>query len=227
MTPLQIGKVAYLLPGAWLYARRCHLEDWNKNYAVLQKYAKKAIRALGYELLCDGIENLPKQGPIFFVSNHQGTLDPAPIVATCPLPFAFISKKENEKIPLLGRLALMIGTIHFDRETREGNVHMLRESARRLKKGQNLLIFPEGTRSKGDKMHAFKMGSLQPAYMGKAAIVPITLQHCYVLDEPDNTLRTIKVIYGKPIPYEDYRSIKQEELLVRLHDEIQHNVYDE
>ncbi len=104
---------------------------------------------------------------------------------------------------------------------------MLRESARRLKKGQNLLIFPEGTRSKGDKMHTFKMGSLQPAYMGKAAIVPITLQHCYVLDEPDNTMRTIKVIYGKPIPYEDYRSIKQEELLVRLHDEIQHNVYDE
>lgn len=225
VTPFQIVKVMHLLPGAWLYARRCNMEEWEKNYKKLQGYSRKAVKALGFELICEGAEQLPKQGPILFVSNHQGTLDPAPIVASCPLPMAFVSKKENETLPLLGRLALMIGTIHFNRDTREGNVHMLRESARRLKQRKNLLIFPEGTRSKGDKMNEFKMGSLQPAYMGKAAIVPITLQHCYALDERHTTVKTIKVIYGKAIPYEEYRSQKQEDVLKQLHDEIQHNVY--
>ena len=225
MTPFQVLRSAHLLPGAWLYAHRCDMEDWEKNYKKLRVYSQKVVKALGFQLQSEGTENLPEQGPIFFVSNHQGTLDPAPIVATCPLPLAFVSKKENEKIPLLGRLALMIGTIHFDRDTREGNVHMLRESARRLKQGKNLLIFPEGTRSKGDQMNEFKMGSLQPAYMGKATIVPITLQHCYALDERHTHIRSLKVIYGKAIPYEEYRAIKQEDLLKRLHDEIQQNVY--
>ncbi len=225
MTPFQVLRSAHLLPGAWLYAHRCDMEDWEKNYKKLRVYSQKVVKALGFQLQSEGIENLPEQGPIFFVSNHQGTLDPAPIVATCPLPLAFVSKKENEKIPLLGRLALMIGTIHFDRDTREGNVHMLRESARRLKQGKNLLIFPEGTRSKGDQMNEFKMGSLQPAYMGKATIVPITLQHCYALDERHTRIRSLKVIYGKAIPYEEYRAIKQEDLLKRLHDEIQQKAY--
>ena len=225
MTPFQILRVAHLLPGAWIISRRSSMDEWEKNYRVLQRYSRKAIKAFGFELHVQGAEDLPTQGPLFFVSNHQGTLDPAPIVASCPIPLAFISKKENESIPLLGRWAQLIGTIHFDRETREGNVHMLRESARRLKQGKKLLIFPEGTRSKGDEMHAFKMGSLQPAYMGKAAIVPVTLKHCYALDEKKSHIRSISVIYGKPIPYEEYGKIKQEELLTRLHDEIQRNVY--
>ena len=50
-------------------------------------------------------------------------------------------------------------------------------------------------------------------------------QHCYALDEKKSHVRTLKVIYGKAIPYEEYRTIPQEELLERLHDEIQHNVY--
>ena len=75
-------------------------------------------------------------------------------------------------------------------------------------------------------MHEFKMGSLQPAYMGKAAIVPVTLKHCYALDEKKSHVHSISVIYGKPIPYAEYGKQKQEEVLVRLHDMIQGNVYE-
>lgn len=199
---------------------------WEHNYRLLQPYSQKAIRALGFTLEVEGLSDLPKQGPLLLVANHQGTLDPAPIVASFPLPMAFISKKENETIPLLGKWARLIGTIHFDRETREGNVHMLRESARRLKQGKNLLIFPEGTRSKGDEMNEFKLGSLQPAYMAKATIIPVALQHCYALDEKKPADKRLKVIYDTPIPYADYGRDKQEELLKRLQARIQQLVYE-
>ena len=56
----------------------------------------------------------------------------------CETPLSFISKIENESIPLLGMWAVNIGTIHFDRETREGNVHMLRETIRALKKKKSI-----------------------------------------------------------------------------------------
>ena len=56
----------------------------------------------------------------------------------CETPLSFISKIENESIPLLGMWAVNIGTIHFDRETREGNVHMLREAIRALKKKKSI-----------------------------------------------------------------------------------------
>ena len=56
----------------------------------------------------------------------------------CETPLSFISKIENESIPLLGMWAVNIGTILFDRETREGNVHMLREAIRALKKKKSI-----------------------------------------------------------------------------------------
>ena len=142
----------------------------------LEKWSRFILKYLGYDLSVKGIETIPKGETIYFVSNHQGTLDPALVLASCPVHLAFISKKENETMPIFGRWARNIGTIHFDRESREGNVHMLREAARELKQKKNLLVFPEGTRSKGDTMNEFKAGALLPAYLSKATIVPVALK---------------------------------------------------
>ena len=46
---------------------------------------------------------------------------------------------------------------------------MLRESARRLKQGKNLLIFPEGTRSKGDKMNEVQDGITAACLYGEGS----------------------------------------------------------
>ena len=106
------------------------MDEWEKNYRVLQRYSRKAIKAFGFELHVQGAEELPTQGPLFFVSNHQGTLDPAPIVASCPIPLAFISKKENESIPLLGRWAQLIGHDPFSTGRPERAMCICSERAR-------------------------------------------------------------------------------------------------
>lgn len=56
---------------------------------------------------------------------------------------------------------------------------MLREVTRRLKKGDNILIFPEGTRSKSSKVNEFKQGSTIPAQLSKDKIVPIAIDNSY------------------------------------------------
>ena len=114
----------------------------------------------------------------------------------CETPLSFISKIENESIPLLGMWAVNIGTILFDRETREGNVHMLRETIRALKK--NLLIFPEGTRSKSDELNEFKDKAFRPAIMAKSIIVPVTLNGAYCLDRKDINIKELKITFNNP-----------------------------
>ncbi len=212
MSIFQILKVIVIIPVIWVRTITCKNKSEEECYAIFRIWSNRLMRFLGYRLEVVGESNIPSEGPVFFVSNHQGTLDPVLVVASCPLPMAFISKKENEKMPIFGRTAQMIGTIHFDRETREGNVYMLRESVRRMKAKKSLLIFPEGTRSKGDKMNEFKAGALQPAYMAKATIVPITLNNAYCIDDKKDKNKHLKITYGEAIPHEKYVQYKADEM---------------
>lgn len=218
---------AFILPIMWVSAHLCRRKRMEVRYQKLQKWSRFFIRYLGYSIKIEGSNNIPSDGPILFVSNHQGTLDPALIISSVSKPMTFISKKENEKYLVFGTWATTIGVIFFDRETREGNIHMLREAARRLKSGERLLIFPEGTRSWGSKMNPFKTGSLQPAYLSKATIVPITLNNSHNLLNKKSKNKNLKVTFGKPKYYEDYKKYSYEELSNILFSEIEKNIiYD-
>ncbi|NBK96500.1 MAG: 1-acyl-sn-glycerol-3-phosphate acyltransferase [Clostridia bacterium] len=224
MSVLQMIKGLLIMPIAWLDAYIWAKKSVRQRYFRLQKWSCFFLRYFGYQLTIEGQEHIPDDQAIYFVSNHQGTLDPILIVASCPVPLSFISKKENEKLPVFGKWARNIETIHFDRECREGNVFMLREAARYLKAKKNLLIFPEGTRSKGKAMNAFKVGSLQPAYLGKATIVPITLNNAYCIDDKKNKDKHLKITYGKAIAYEEYKHIKHDEMTQILFHKIQEKI---
>ena len=220
----KIVRVVPILPAAWISSKIYEKREQEQAQIRLEKWSRFLLRYLGYDLCVRGQENVPQQETIYFVSNHQGTLDPALVLASCPVHLAFISKKENETMPIFGRWARNIGTIHFDRDSREGNVHMLREAARELKQKKNLLVFPEGTRSKGDAMNEFKAGSLLPAYLTKATIVPVVLKNAYTLDVGTSHSKKLEIEYGKPIRAEEYKKISQEDLAKDLHDWIQSRI---
>ncbi|MFV0382365.1 MAG: lysophospholipid acyltransferase family protein [Breznakia sp.] len=220
MTFFQIFRTIFVLPFAWISAIMVRSKPLDKRYLKIQKWSIFIIRYLGYHLEVSGVENIPKEGPIYFVSNHQGTLDPALVVASCPVPTAFISKRKNLKLPVFGSWAKTIDVIHFDADTRMGNIAMLREATRRLKAGRNLLVFPEGTRSKGDAMNPFKEGALQPAYMGKATIVPITLNNAYCIDDKKDKHKILSITYGKAFRYENYKVYTHKECSDMLYEEI-------
>lgn len=224
MTIFQILRTLIVLPFAWISALLVRRKPVEVRYFKLQKWSRFIIRYLGYKLEVQGVENIPMDQSVLFVSNHQGTVDPAIVVATCPKPMAFISKKKNEKLPVFGSWAISIGVIHFDHETREGNVFMLRETARELKAGKSLLIFPEGTRSRGDAMNAFKAGALQPAYLAKVAIVPVTLNYAYCIDDRKSKHKNLRITYGKPISYETFKSYKYDEMADMIYKEIEKEI---
>ncbi|MGI6511963.1 MAG: lysophospholipid acyltransferase family protein [Catenisphaera adipataccumulans] len=215
---MRISKIIRCLPqvpACYRDSKKYEHVDLETAYAHCQVWSRRALDAMGYRLKVSGMENAEDKHGVLFVSNHQGTLDPVLILASCPVPLSFISKKENESLPLLGRWATDIQSIHFDRETREGNVHMLRETMRYLRAGKNLLLFAEGTRSKSDQMNPFKKNSLQAAVMSRATIVPVTLNFAYDLDGAKEAHHVLKIHYGTPITYQDYR--EKDEAQLRLY----------
>lgn len=117
----------------------------------------------------------PLDETCYLVCNHQSAFDPIMVVASYPLALSFVSKKENAKIPIIGRWSKLMRVIFFDRNSRKDNIRMLREVSRLLKEEIFVLIFPEGTRSKSKTLNPFKAGALQPATLANVPIVPVTL----------------------------------------------------
>lgn len=221
MRILRIALIGLLLPFAWISAFRCRKQSFANRYQRLQAWCQRVIRIchIQFEVILQ--EELPQDVPLFFVANHQGTADPLFIVAGISTPMTFVSKVENKKIPVLSSWSKNIELIYFDRKDSNSAVHMLRESARYLKRKQNLLIFPEGTRSKGQTMFPFKNGALKPAYLGKACIVPIAQINSYAMWDAMKTGGTIRMVIGKPLPIDAYRSMDMDTLSNYIQTEIQ------
>ena len=133
MNWIRIGRCLPLLPQAWgssfVYSKR----KTDQAYKRCRQWAQKVLKRIGMTFTVWGRSNIPEKGCLL-VSNHQGTLDPVLVMASCSQPVYFIAKEGAGKLPVIGRWARNIETILFDRDTKEGNIYMLREALRRLKK---------------------------------------------------------------------------------------------
>ncbi len=193
---------------SWIQSKLIRKKPLKYKYDKLRKWCRFVIGLLRYKIIVKGIENIPKDESVLFVSNHQDSFDPALIIAASPVPISFISKQQNKKLPLFGSWAITIENIHFDREKREDNIYMLREASRRLKQGDNILIFPEGTRSQSSKMNPFKQGSLTPAQLTKVKIVPVAIDNAYSFSSSKPKSKQMYVSFLSPISYEEYKENK-------------------
>lgn len=213
-------RIIWLLPFAWIACRRSMKKPFEERYRICRHWSKRALRWGGLRLEVHGLEHLPQNGPLFFASSHQGTIDPAVLISALPMPVSFISKQENESIPILGDWARAIETIHFDRSSRKGNIHMFRESIRRLKAGDRLLVFPEGTRSFQQTPGSFHPQALQPGVRAGVPIVPVALVNAWALDRPSSS-SVIQVCFGRPLDSDVCRSLDPQALSDRVRETIE------
>lgn len=89
--------------------------------------------------------------------------------------FKFISKTSNFLIPIIGWSMFLTGHVMINRVDRRSQLECLKQCGELLKRGASVLFFPEGTRSKDGKMHAFKKGAFSVAAKAGVPVVPVTL----------------------------------------------------
>jgi 1-acyl-sn-glycerol-3-phosphate acyltransferase len=155
----------------------------------------------GVKVEVNGLENIPKNEPVIFASNHQGAADiPAAVVS---LPgFRFVFKKELLKVPFFGWFLKQAGYFPVDRATSLTYYKSLKDIGKTIKVGESILIYPEGTRSPNGKLGQFKHASLLPALNSGAPVVPVAvsgsinaLRRGSLLIHPAR----VKLSIGKPI----------------------------
>ena len=154
---------------------RLHVKNW----------ASRLLHLAGAKLTVSGLENIP-EGPCVFVANHQGYFDIPLILSGLDIPHPIIAKKEIRKIPLVRDWMEELNCLFIDRENPRQAMDCLKEAGHLLADGYSVVIFPEGTRSKGGEIKEFKGGSVRVATRAKVPIVPVCIEGTYKLMEQNN-----------------------------------------
>ncbi len=208
-----IFRVPYYMLGIWWNGKRKDY-DPEKAYAFIKKVTKAANRAGRVTIESYGLENIPKENGFIFFPNHQGLFDVLVFLESCPVPFAFVIKKEASQVILLKQVISALRSVVIDREDIRQSLGVINQVAEEVKKGRNFLIFAEGTRSKmGNKLLPFKGGTFKSAMKAKCPIVPCALIDSFKpFDERSIQQVTVKLIYLPPIYYEEYGTMKTPEI---------------
>ncbi|MFC7371630.1 lysophospholipid acyltransferase family protein [Fictibacillus iocasae] len=146
-------------------------------------WARSLVKLAGVKVKVTGEEHIPADTAVLFVSNHQGNFDVPLMLGFIQKPKAFISKIEVKKMPLIGTWMEQMNCLFMDRSNVRQSLKAIQEGARYLENGTSLVIFPEGTRSKGGPMAEFKGGSFKLATKSGVPIVPVTINGSYKIME--------------------------------------------
>jgi 1-acyl-sn-glycerol-3-phosphate acyltransferase len=120
----------------------------------------------------EGLQNMPDH-PVIVVSNHQSTWETI-FLYQLFTPVCPIIKKELLDIPFWGWAIRLQEPIAIDRsKPREAGKSLLTQGALRLKDGLSIMVFPEGTRTKGNRVGKFSRGGAQLATATGTAILPV------------------------------------------------------
>lgn len=206
-------KAPYYLFRIWWCGKSSRI-SYEEAFGVVKHVTKAANRAGRVTIESYGVENIPKENGFIFFPNHQGLFDVLVFLESCPVPFAFVIKKEASKVILLKQVIEALGSLVIDREDIRQSMKVIQKMTEEVKAGRNFLIFAEGTRSKmGNQPLDFKGGSFKSAVKAKCPIVPCALIDSFKpFDEKSLKPVTVKLVYLPPLYYEEYKDMKTVEI---------------
>lgn len=143
--------------------------------------------------------------PVVFVSNHQNLLDILALSAALPYPFGFVAKEELSRVPFLGLAIRNSASVFIDRSDPRSALTSLKKAGERIRGGNSVLLFAEGTRSYGRDLQPLKKGAFAVAVEAGVAMVPVTVVDAYKrMNERKRLIRggTIHIVIGEPISLE-------------------------
>lgn len=215
-----ILRVIFAFPFYLMKMTRLGKHNWDrfKAFAYVKKISIIANKKGRVTVEAHGVEKLPKEDGFVLFPNHQGMYDVLVFLESCPRPFAFVAKKELEKVPLLKQTMCALHSIVIDRKDLKQSMLVIKEMIDRVSGGENFLIFAEGTRSRmGNKMNEMKAGSFKSAVKAKAPIVPCALIDSFVpFDEKSLKKVTVKVFYLEPMYYDEYKDMSTVEIAAEV-----------
>lgn len=171
---------------------------------VVQWAFKVILFLAGTDITVLGEERVPKDQAVLYVPNHQSYFDIPVLLAWLEKPHPLVSKVEVKKIPLIRQWMELLGCVFIDRDNARQSVSALGEAAKTMVERQrSLIIFPEGTRSRGEQLGEFKSGGFRAALKAGVPVVPVVIDGTYRAMEANHMWikpASVKVQVLEPIP---------------------------
>jgi 1-acyl-sn-glycerol-3-phosphate acyltransferase len=125
-----------------------------------------------FDLRCYGRENL-QEGAALVLSTHQSNLDPILVGVVFNDRLSYLARRTLFKNSLFAAFIRLLDAIELDRD--RSGLAGLKETLKRLKSNQKVLVFPEGTRSPNGQICALRPGFLAVARRSRVPLVPLAV----------------------------------------------------
>lgn len=149
----------------------------------VSKWAGRALDAMNFELEVIGYdEKRMAEQNFLMIGNHMSYVDI--LVTSSVEPIVFVTSVDMGETAFLGQMAELGGSIFVERRNRSQIGRDLGVIADTLRSGFNVMIYPEGTSSDGQKLLPFKKSLFMSAVEAETDILPVCLKYVEIDGEP-------------------------------------------
>lgn len=178
------------------------------GYRIVRAFAV-AYTKIFHRMEIIGKENVPEEGGCIAIANHSSVLDPLGVAAGIKRDIFFMGKSDLLKFKFMQWVFKVCNVVPIHRG--ESDIAALRKTCDIVNRGNITGIFPQGTRIQcdGPDVETALPGIGLIAMRTKAPILPVSI--CYgKKNKKPKVFRKIRIVIGKPIPYEEYCSFNGE-----------------
>jgi 1-acyl-sn-glycerol-3-phosphate acyltransferase len=215
--------VFFTVCGSLLAFGSCFFNRSGDGVVHLAKlWSRCVLRFAGVRLSVEWRGAISPGRPYVFMANHVSAVDIWALFMALP-PVRMIAKKQLAAIPLFGWAMWAGRFIFIDRANAVAARRSIDEAGRRIRGGESVVIFPEGTRSRDGRLGPFKKGGFHLAIHAGVPIVPVALLGTRAaMPRGSMLLRSgeVRAVIGSPIATEGLTEADRNKLLERVRDEI-------
>lgn len=207
--PLPISPSPILLTRSW-HAR------W---FYRASHVVASVVFSILFRLRIEGRNHVPSGG-MLLCSNHQSHLDPVLVGLSCPDPITFLARADLFVGPFATLIRYM-GAIPINREGM--GLAGVKRTLERLKRGEKVLIFPEGTRTPNGQMQPLKGGFSVIARRAKVPMLPIAIAGAYQAWPRKRWFplpHSIQVVVGEALSVEEISGLSDDQVTVLLEERL-------
>lgn len=167
--------ILHILRGLLVSATVLPLVSPPRRHAIIRSWSRGLLAALGTRLIVQGAPPVSELAGALLVANHVSWMDIQAIHSVDAV--RFVAKREIRDWPIFGWLATQADTLFIERTRRQAAGHIVTTIADRLRSGDCICLFPEGTTSDGATVQPFKGSLLQAAIEVNAAVRPVAIRY--------------------------------------------------
>ena len=183
------------------------------GYAAI-RYVARLAGVVIFRMRCKGRENIPASGPLLVCANHQSFLDPVIVGLAFNRRLNSLARQSLFRFAPFRLLIQFLDAIPLDRDGL--GLAGLRESMRRIRRGECILFFPEGTRTPDGSVMPLQPGFCALARRGNVTGVPVGFDGAFDAWPKTAKLPTVSTIHlciGEPLSPDQISKLDDESLV--------------